>query len=86
MGVECKVGNIKAKMFAVISLDNTNYLCLKCDPDKAIELRDAHSEIEGAFHFNKKHWNGVCLDGNLPDSLIFEMIIDSYNLVRKTAK
>ena len=72
------------KMFSLISLSRNNYLILKCDPERAIELRDKHSEIEGAFHMNKRHWNGVFIDGGLSDEFICSMIDDSYNLVCAT--
>ena len=77
-----KVGTtVQSKMYALISITRNNYLLLKCDPDRAIELRERHSEIEGGFHMNKRHWNGILLDGDLSDELILSMIDDSYNLV-----
>jgi len=30
---------------------------------------------------NKTHWNGVRLDGSLPDDMIRDMVEDSYDLV-----
>ena len=54
---------------------------LKCDPEKAIELREEYEEIIPGFHMNKKHWNTIDLHGNLKESLIEELIDDSYNLV-----
>ena len=72
------------KIFSLISLSRNNYLILKCDPELAIELRDKHYEIEGAFHMNKRHWNGVFIDGGLSDEFICSMIDDSYNLVCAT--
>ena len=45
------------KIFACIALDRPDYFVLKCDPDYAIELRDSYSEIEPAWHWNKRHWN-----------------------------
>jgi predicted DNA-binding protein (MmcQ/YjbR family) len=54
---------------------------LKCDPDKAEELREVYSSVIPAFHMNKKHWNTVILDGQVSAKLIREMIDDSYALV-----
>lgn len=77
-----KVGvSDNCKMFALISISRSNYLILKCNPAEAIELREQYSEIEGAFHMNKTHWNGVTIDGNLPKEMIFSMVDNSYNLV-----
>jgi predicted DNA-binding protein (MmcQ/YjbR family) len=54
-------------------------LNVKCDPDRAIELRDQYDAIEPAFHRNKKHWNSVFLDGSVPDKLVLELIQHSFD-------
>lgn len=53
----------------------------KCDPDRAIELRERYHGIEPAFHFNKKHWNQVFFNSDVPDILIEELIRHSYETV-----
>lgn len=78
--------NGKAKMFAVILLSRPNYLILKCDPERAIELRERHVEIEAVYHFNKSHWNGVIIDGSLSICFIKELIDHSYTLVKGVKK
>ncbi|MDP5226485.1 MULTISPECIES: MmcQ/YjbR family DNA-binding protein [Arthrobacter] len=72
-----------AKMFAASRLDVPLQISLKCEPDLALQLRAAHPQITGAWHMNKKHWNGVLLDG-LPEDLLRDMIEDSYDLVVST--
>ena len=71
------------RIFAVISLGCPDHVCLKCDPDYAIELRDRYNGIEGAFHFNKKHWNQVAFESDVPDPLILSLIDHSYEEVLK---
>ncbi|VXC34977.1 conserved hypothetical protein [Arthrobacter sp. 9AX] len=72
----------EAKLFALSSLDVRDfYVNLKCEPTLAVQLRAAHPEITGAWHMNKTHWNGVRLDGTLPDSMVRDMVEDSYDLV-----
>ena len=79
------VFKVKGKMFALIPLDNLEkQISLKCDPERAIALREEHSAIVGAYHFNKKHWNTVLLNAGLPDQLILELIDHSYTLVFDT--
>lgn len=69
-------------MFAASAMDNRNLaVSLKCDPSLAVQLRAAHPEITGAWHMNKTHWNGVRLDGALPDTMVRDMVEDSYDLV-----
>ncbi|MFF1254074.1 MmcQ/YjbR family DNA-binding protein [Pseudarthrobacter sp. NPDC058329] len=71
-----------AKLFALSSLDSRDfYVNLKCDPTLAVQLRAVHPEITGAWHMNKTHWNGVRLDGGLPDDMVRDMVEDSYDLV-----
>ena len=71
------------KIFAMIDLDDTEWFVLKCDPEYAVELRESHSEITGAWHMNKKHWNQINLYGMLSDELILSLIRHSYDLVLK---
>ncbi|MCU1530897.1 MAG: MmcQ/YjbR family DNA-binding protein [Arthrobacter sp.] len=75
----------EAKMFALSSMDDAALsVSLKCEPALAEQLRAAHPEITGAWHLNKTHWNGVRLDGSLPDSMICDLVEDSYDLVVAT--
>ena len=70
------------KMFALSALAAADLsVSLKCEPALAEQLRAAHPEITGAWHMNKKHWNGVRLDGTLPDAMVRDMVEDSYDLV-----
>lgn len=55
-------------MFALIPLDAESlYIALKCDPERAIELRERYSSVEGAYHFNKKYWNMIYMDRDMSD-------------------
>ncbi|MDR0659478.1 MAG: MmcQ/YjbR family DNA-binding protein [Prevotellaceae bacterium] len=68
------------KMFLLISLD-TDFITLKCDPDKAIELRERYPAVIPGYHMNKAQWNTVALDNTIPPPLILEWIDDSYTLI-----
>jgi predicted DNA-binding protein (MmcQ/YjbR family) len=54
---------------------------LKCDPEKAISLRENYPAIKPGYHMNKKYWNTIEIDGSVPDSLIFQLTDHSYILV-----
>jgi len=73
-----KVGN---KMFALLVLEGEPRVNLKCDPERAIDIRERYSAIIPGYHMSKKHWNTLLLDGSLPAKLIQELIDHSYNLV-----
>jgi predicted DNA-binding protein (MmcQ/YjbR family) len=76
------VFKVDGKMFALISLDETPCrIALKCDPDKAEELRQHYSSVIPAWHMNKKHWNNVFFDGTIEDELLREWTDQSYDLV-----
>lgn len=77
------VMKVMDKMFALIDLEGANKISMKCDPDYAIELRERYSAIEGAYHFNKKYWNQVLLDGDADDKLIKSLIDHAYEEVLK---
>ncbi len=69
------------KMFALTDLENEFSISLKCNPEKAVLLREKYDAVNGAYHFNKKHWNSIRIDGSIPDKEIKEWIDDSYHLV-----
>ena len=82
-GEEVLVFKVMDKVFALASLDaHPATANLKCDPEKAIELREEFDgSITPGYHMNKKHWNTVEIEGNLPANLIVELIDHSYDLV-----
>ena len=70
------------RIFVLTSLESVPLrVSLKCDPERAIELREQYPDkITAGYHLNKKHWNTVLLEG-LPPALIKEMIQHSYDQV-----
>ncbi len=77
------VFKVFGKIFGCLSLDGNDYFALKCDPEYAIELREHYSQIEPAFHWNKKYWNQLPLHGLLDDELVQSLIRHSYSEVVK---
>jgi len=75
------VFKVMDKMFALTSLDGDLMINLKCDPDKAIELREKYPFILPGYHMNKKHWNTVQIHSQLSIKLLQELIDHSYALV-----
>ncbi|MFD7505142.1 MmcQ/YjbR family DNA-binding protein [Streptomyces sp. NPDC001700] len=80
---DVSVFKVCGKMFALTTLDARPLTVnLKCDPEAAIRLRGDHPGlIAPGWHMNKRHWNTVTVDGDLPDQLVRELIEDSYDLV-----
>lgn len=73
---------VMGKIFSICDIEEFESINLKCDPDKAIELREMYPDVViPGYHVNKKHWNTVSMKHNLPDVLIKEWISDSYYLV-----
>ncbi len=70
------------KMFALTGLEHPELrINLKCDPERAVELREIYNSIQPGYHMNKKLWNTVIVDGSFPDDFLKELIDHSYNLV-----
>jgi predicted DNA-binding protein (MmcQ/YjbR family) len=86
-GEDTLVFKVGGKIFALISLDavppRSN---LKCDPDRALDLRDRYEQVLPGYHMNKRHWNTVILDGAIGDKVVIEMIDHSFDLVQSKAK
>ncbi len=76
------VFKVMGKMFALSGLNAPEArVNLKCDPDRAIELRDEYADIIPGYHMSKKHWNTVYLERELSDEFIRLLIDHSYDLV-----
>lgn len=77
------VFRVVGKIFAMTDLDRPDMVSLKCNPDYALQLREEHPEISGAWHMNKKYWNQVNLSGHLEDELVQGLVRHSYAEVVK---
>jgi predicted DNA-binding protein (MmcQ/YjbR family) len=76
------VFKVTDKMFALSQLARRPIrISLKCEPELAAQLREAHPAVLPGYHLNKRHWNTVIIDGSLPEQMIKDMIEDSYDLV-----
>jgi predicted DNA-binding protein (MmcQ/YjbR family) len=73
---------VGGKIFAITDLENFEYINLKCDPERSAELRERYPGITPGYHMNKKLWNSVSVQGNVPDPLILELADHSYRLIR----
>lgn len=84
-GEDTLVFKVKEKIFFLAGLDSAPLqFNVKCNPDKALELREEYPEtVLPGYHMNKKHWNTIIVDGRLTAKQLKEMIDDSYNLVAK---
>ncbi|WP_294072115.1 MmcQ/YjbR family DNA-binding protein [Proteiniphilum sp. UBA1028] len=69
------VMKVMGKMFAMIPTDTDRIsITLKCNPEKAIRLRENYDCVESAFHMNKTYWNTIYLDGDMPEKEIRKWI------------
>lgn len=81
------VFKVVGKMFLLTNTEGEFSINVKCDPEKAISLREHYPCVLPGYHMDKKHWNTVLIDGTITDTLLKEWIDDSYDLiVRKNLK
>ena len=82
------VMKVMGKMFALIPTDVDRFsISLKCDPEKALQLREEYTSVERAFHMNKTYWNRIWLDGDMGDDELKRWIDHSVEqVIRKLPK
>ena len=81
-GPEALVYKVRGKMFALIVWQESPLrITLKCEPMRALALRDEYPTVLPGYYMNKRHWNTVILDGSLDADLVAAMIEESYDLV-----
>lgn len=86
-GPDTLVYKVKGKIFLLMGLDAEQLsFNVKCDPGKALELREEYPCVIPGYHMNKKHWNTVIVDGSVPARQLKEWIDDSYQLVSNPPK
>lgn len=79
--VSTLVFKVGGKMFALTDLEEDFRLNLKCDPEKAISLREHYPSVIPGYHMSKKHWNTVFVNGSVEDVTLREWIDHSYDIV-----
>jgi len=75
------VFKVMGKMFALVDIEMFESVNLKCDPERAVELREQFQGIQAGWHMNKKHWNTIKFGADVSEKLIQELVIHSYDLV-----
>lgn len=81
-GEEFLVFKVEGKMFLLLPLEvEEPFISVKCHPDFTDELRDRYSAVEPAWHFNKKYWNMIYLERDMPEQEICRWIRHSYQEV-----
>ena len=79
------VFKVQNKMFGLLPLDSASEgnlsFNVKCDPEKAIRLREEFHFVNPGFHMNKKHWNTISIQDPITQKQIIEWIDDSYDLI-----
>jgi predicted DNA-binding protein (MmcQ/YjbR family) len=79
---EILVFKVRNKAFLLTGLNTTPFsFNVKCDPERAIELRERYACVLPGYHMNKKHWNTIIPDRSLSDKLLVSWIDHSYELV-----
>jgi len=76
------VFKVGGKMFLLVDIDSRPLsFNVKCDPQKAVELREKYSCVEPGWHMNKSHWNTITANGSVNQNLLFNWIDHSYELI-----
>ncbi|MDH6354888.1 putative DNA-binding protein (MmcQ/YjbR family) [Dysgonomonas sp. PH5-45] len=80
------VFKVMGKMFAYMGLERhgSDFMVnLKCDPEKAVELREQYDCVIPGYHSNKKYWNSIFLEQGMPDEELKGWILHSVSEVIK---
>ena len=79
------VFKVGGKMFCLTSLRNWEAgipsLNLKCNPERALELRSEYEGVQPGWHMSKVHWNTISVNSDVSQKLLIELINHSYDLV-----
>lgn len=74
---------VAERWFCFVNVDRCDFCTLKCDPDRAVELRERYTGITSGYHMNKKHWISVWLESDVPDDLLRDLLRSAYEAVAR---
>ena len=80
------VFKVNGKMFLLTDLEGPLSINVKCEPERAIELRMQYNSVIPGYHMNKNTWNSVEIDGSINDKELYQWIRDSYDLVKRKSQ
>jgi predicted DNA-binding protein (MmcQ/YjbR family) len=80
-GDDTLVFRVMNKIFVLVNLEGEMHINLKCNPARAIELREEYPAIIPGYHMNKQHWNTIIMNGTLKNEIVLQMIDHSYDLI-----
>ena len=83
-GPETLVFKVMDKIFLLAGLEQPDRFNVKCNPERAVGLREEYEEVQPGYHMNKTHWNTVHMNGRLSESQLRDMIDHSYDLIVKS--
>ena len=75
---------IGSKWFCFVNIEVFDFCCLKCEPERNLELQEAYQGIKPGWHMNKRHWMSVYFNQDVPDNTIKELVRQSYDIVYRT--
>ena len=80
------VFKVNGKIFVLFDVEDFQSINVKCDPERALGYREQFQGVKPGYHMNKRHWNTVSVDADVPAGRILEWVTDSYHLVAKPTR
>lgn len=74
---------VSGHMFCYFNVDDFTSITIKCQPEKTAELKEHYAAVDNPFNGNKKYWISICLNEDMDDSQIKELVRNSYDIVKK---
>lgn len=75
---------IEKKIFCLFNIDHFDNCTIKCKNDKIEKLKDTYTAINNPFNFSQKHWISITFNKDLSDTKIFELVEESYTIVKES--
>lgn len=75
---------VGSKWFCFVNIEVFDFCCLKCEPERNLELQEAYQGIKPGWHMNKRHWMSVYFNQDVPDNTIKELVQQSYDIVYRS--
>lgn len=76
------VFKVAGKVFAIYTeVPGVPMVVVKCEPEHSAALRAAHRTITQGYHMNKRHWISIAAGPGSTDTLVTELLTNSYLLV-----
>lgn len=74
---------ISGHMFCIIDIDDFSSVTIRADKEQIEVLKDKYQSVSDPMNSGLRYWIQITLNGDMSDSMIFRLVEDSYEIIKR---